>query len=94
MSRRDRRRLRATGDKHEAFRQDVLAVLKRHTDKYDLPSEEVLALTANIVGMTLAMQNQLTMTKERAMEIVIANIEIGNQTVIDELQNSVPTGSA
>ena len=94
MNRKQRRRFIATGDKHEAFRQEILAVLRRHTDENHLPSEEVLAITASMVGMCLAMQNQATMTKERAMEIVKANIEIGNNTVIDDFARRPAAGSS
>lgn len=85
MNRKERRRLVATGAAHEACRQELLAVLKRYTDDKNLPSEEVLALTANIVGMCLGMQNQLTMTHDRAWEIIARNIELGNQTVVSDL---------
>ena len=94
MNRHDRRRLKATGDKHEAFRQEMMSVVLRHTNEHDLPSDEVLALTANVVGMCLALQNQNTMTKERAWEIIGSNIEIGNKTAIDNIQNSPTLGNA
>lgn len=93
MNRNQRRRLKATGEPHEVFRQELLALVKRHVDVHDLPSEDVLAITANVVGMCLAMQNQNTMTKDQAWHIIASNIEQGNKTVVDGLQNS-PGGNA
>jgi hypothetical protein len=58
----------------------------RHADK--MTSEEVLAVGANMLGKLLAYQDQRTMTRERAMEIIIQNIEMGNQQAIAEVMNS------
>ncbi len=68
---------------HEAFYQDLVALLAKHGA--GLPSDQMLAIAANAVGKILAMQDQRTMTSERAMQIVIRNIEAGNQHVIDDL---------
>ncbi len=71
---------------HEATYQDMAALMRRHADA--MSAEEVLAIGANMVGKLMAMQDQRTMTRERALEIVIKNIEVGNQQAVDELMRS------
>lgn len=72
--------------RHAAFRADLLAVLDKHAGHLD--SSEMLALASHAVGQILALQDQRTMTNDRAMEIVASNIEVGNSEVIDNLMNS------
>src|SRR5579863_2172809 len=69
--------------KHVAFRDDLVAVLRKHGRT--LTAAEILALAAHLVGQLVALQNQNTMTPERAMKIVAANIEQGNKEVTDDL---------
>jgi hypothetical protein len=66
--------------------QELAKLIGRHADK--MTSEEVLAVGANMLGKLLAYQDQRTMTRERAMEIIIHNIEMGNQQAIAEVMNS------
>lgn len=68
---------------HRAFRDDLLAVLKKHAGHLD--AKDMLALGAHMVGQILAMQDQRTLTPAAAMEIVSLNIEQGNREVIDKL---------
>lgn len=77
---------RAAKVDHEAFYQELVAVLRKRTDK--LTSEEMLAIAANMLGKIIAMQDQRTMTRERALQIVAANIELGNEQVINRLGKS------
>jgi hypothetical protein len=70
---------------HEAAYQDLCAVLKRHPW---LTLPEMLAVASNFVGKLMAHQDQRTMTPERAIEIVRANIEAGNKQAVDELRNA------
>lgn len=74
----------ATGE-HEAAYQDMCAVLKRHEH---LRPDEMLAVAANFIGKLIAMQDQRTMTLDRAWQIVRANIESGNKQAVDELMQS------
>jgi hypothetical protein len=71
---------------HKQFRDDLITLLGRYGDR--LTSEEMLALSAHLVGQLIALQDQRTMTKERAMQIVGRNIEQGNQEVISSLENA------
>lgn len=70
---------------HEVAYQDLAALIKKQTDKYNLTSEELLAVASNMLGKIIALQDQRKMTKERAMQIVCANLEMGNRHIIDDL---------
>ncbi len=72
---------------HEAFFQDLIALMNKHAGKLD--SSEMLAISANVVGKIIAMQDQRTMTQDKAMEIVAKNIEMGNRQVIDEMAKGI-----
>lgn len=71
---------------HEILYQDLCKLVGRHGDKVSAP--EKLAVAANMLGKLLAMQDQRTMTRELGLEIIIKNIEQGNQQAIDEVMNS------
>jgi len=71
---------------HTAFRDDLVAVLRKHAGPLSAP--EMLALVAHLVGQLVALQDQRTMSPNLAMEIVAANIEQGNQEVIAGLFDS------
>lgn len=80
------------GPEHEDLFQELLAVLRSYEEERGISAPILLAITANIVGKILALQDQGTMSPERAMKIVILNIEIGNKQMIDELHKTI--GSA
>lgn len=77
---------RTAKPEHEVFYQDLAKLLGRHGDK--VTAEEMLAIGANMIGKLLAYQDQRTMTRERGLEIVIRNIELGNQQAIAEVMKS------
>lgn len=66
---------------------DLAGQMKAWCDRHDLSSADALALCAYITGAAVAQQDQRVMTPEMALQIVIANIEAGNQMVISELMN-------
>lgn len=68
---------------HEVTYLELAALVGRHAAT--LSAEEILAITANMLGKLIAMQDQKTMTAQRAMAIVTANLELGNQQVFDML---------
>lgn len=72
-----------------AFRDDMLAALRRHQH---LRPDEMLAVASHFVGQLVAMQDQRKLTPAMAMQIVASNIEAGNQGVIEELSGSAPAG--
>ncbi len=78
--------VRASKPEHEVLYQELVAILRRHGD--EMSSEEMLAIGANLLGKLLAYQDQRTMTRERGLEIIINNIELGNQQAIDEVMKS------
>lgn len=72
---------------------DMAEAMKAPADKHSLTSEEVLALLAYMVGTTIALQDQRTITPEMAMDLVIANLTAGNKHAVDDLLNKT-AGSA
>jgi septum formation topological specificity factor MinE len=70
----------------EALRDDIMALVQRHLTP-DTP-DRVLAIASQVVGQVLALQDQRTMTKERALQLIMANIETGNAGVIERLHNT------
>jgi hypothetical protein len=71
-----------TKPEHEVAYHDLLALLRKHSDK--VSDVELLAIAANMLGKILAMQDQRTMTMQRALKIIGENFEIGNQHVIEK----------
>lgn len=78
-----------TNQKHEALFQELTAVLRRYADQ--MTAAEILAVTSNMVGKVLAMQDQRTMTAQAGMQIIAKNIELGNQQAIAEVTQSKGT---
>lgn len=66
--------------RHEAFLAELKAALGNSGK--DIDAAELLAISSQFVGMLLAMQDQRTMTIDRAMATIERNIEIGNRTAI------------
>jgi hypothetical protein len=71
---------------HEVAYQDICALVSRHADK--LSSAELLAVSSNMLGKLMAMQDQRTITRELALKIVTNNIELGNQQAVNQLMQS------
>lgn len=70
---------------HAAFRNALLDVLKKHGA--EMPAEELLAVSAHLVGQLIAVQDQRTMTREMVMDLVASNIERGNLDALERLLN-------
>jgi hypothetical protein len=77
--------------RHEAFLAELKAALGNSGK--DIDAAELLAISSQFVGMLLAMQDQRTMTIDRAMATIERNIEIGNHTAI-EANLGRPEGAA
>jgi hypothetical protein len=75
---------------HEAARLEMVNALRKHGD--DLTPVEVLAIAAQVVGQLIALQDQTKITPEDAMTLVAENLQLGNQTVLDGLINTVGNG--
>ncbi len=78
-------RLRPTSDNHDALYQELIAVIRKH----DLPAVEILAVTSNMVGKVLAMQDQTKGDANFYMKVVGANLEEGNRQALAEVMNPV-----
>jgi hypothetical protein len=74
---------------HEIAYQDIVALVRKHGEH--LSSVEMLAIAANMLGKLLAYQDQRHLTSDAAMEIVIQNIQQGNQQAIAEVMKSQGT---
>lgn len=72
---------------HEVYYNDVLQLIAKHADK--ITSREMLAVAANLLGKLIAMQDPGTITREVAMEIVVLNIENGNEQVVKQLSKTL-----
>ena len=75
---------------HRAFRDDAIALLKKHAGHLD--ALDMLALGAHLVGQLIAMQDHRKITPAMAMDVVGKNIEQGNGEVLAGLDK--PAGSA
>lgn len=84
------RRVHKPGPNHQEFRNELLAVVSKHSDV--LSAVDMLALASHLVGQIIALQDQGTMTRERALDIVQANIEQGNKEIIEGLLNPIGRG--
>lgn len=76
--------------RHTAYLNELKAALGNSGK--DIDAAELLAVTAQFVGMLIAQQDQRRMTPGMAMDIVAINIESGNATALAELND--PKGAA
>lgn len=77
-------------ERHKKFEQAIKDAMAATVD--DLTGEEMLAILSQVLGQLIALQDQRTMTSERAMLIVATNIEAGNASVLANLAK--PEGRA
>jgi hypothetical protein len=80
-----------TSPEAEACRLALTNAMRPYADK--LGAQGMLAVAAALVGQLIALQDQRSMTRAMAMEIVARNIESANQGVLDSLRNA-PGGHA
>lgn len=71
---------------HEEFNRAIKAVLEQFKDK--LSNMEMLAVSAHLVGVLIAVQDQRIITSAVALDSVSKNIEAGNKEAMEEIQNS------
>ena len=71
---------------HTDFKKDLAKFLETYDDK--LSAEEMLAVTAQVVGMMVAMQDQRKFTPFQVMELVSKNIQYGNANAVADLMKS------
>lgn len=73
-----------------SFRTEALNLLNKHAGHLD--SSEMLAMAAQLVGQLTAMMDQRVWTSETVMELVVSNLQVGNQSVLNSL--NITKGSA
>lgn len=73
----------ATTSAHEAFRKDFVEALRKASPELTMP--EMIALMSVAIGQMIAMLDQRKYTPERALELVLNNIELGNRDALDRL---------
>ncbi len=66
------------------LRQELVTVLRRHQDT--LCPAELLAVSSQLVGNLIALQDETRISPDLAMEIVLQNIEEGNRAAIADLR--------
>ena len=74
---------------HIKYMDDLKALIAKHGA--GLTGPELLALSAQMVGNIIALQDQKTMTSDQAIMIVSKNMEIGNKVVLDQMANHIGT---
>lgn len=72
-----------TRPEHEVAYQDLCALINKHASV--LTPLELLAVASNMLGKLIAMQDQRVVTRDTAMQVVVSNLELGNQQALDEL---------
>lgn len=75
-----------TGEAHEAFKRDVVDLLKKHGEP-GLSVEELVAMMAHMLGQAVAQLDSRKFTPEEASALVRSNIEAGNRSVLNSLAN-------
>ena len=75
---------------HEVVFEELAALVNRHGAK--MTGLEILAVAANMVGKIIALQDQRTVSVKFAMDLVLANIEAGNQEIFNQV--GTPEGNA
>ncbi len=78
---------------HKQIHLEVSNLMKVKVAEHNPSATEVLAIMSHMVGQLIALQDQRQWTPQRALEFVAQNIELGNQSVIDQLKNA-QTGNA
>lgn len=77
---------------HDDLKDEIVELIRKHSER--MSAVEVLAISAQLVGMGIAIQDQTQYTPEQIHDIVRKNIEMGNQSIIDDLLNATPGGHA
>lgn len=68
---------------HEKCKLAMLEAMRPYVD--ELSQMEVLAIMAQVVGQLIALQDQTKYSSDAIMKMVAANIEHGNQMVVNDL---------
>lgn len=77
---------------HKIVFDDLIALCSKHADK--VTKLELLAVAANMLGKLVALQDQRYVSSQKAMAVVIENMQAGNGEAVASLHNAVPADSA
>lgn len=70
---------------HLALLDDLKGAIAKHPH---LTASEMLAITSQLVGNLIALQDQTKVTADMAMELVCRNIESGNMATLAQLSET------
>lgn len=73
-------------------RNALVAALRVHSD--DVTAIELVAIVSHMLGQIVALQDQTKFTPDQVMQVVVSNVEQGNQEVILGLAEGPFAGSA
>lgn len=82
-------KVQMASEKHEITYQELAELLRK---RGDIDALELLAVASNMIGKIIAMQDQRKVNKEMCLQLVAANIEVGNKQVVDILTKTVGNG--
>ena len=68
---------------HEVAYQDLCQLMSRHAAS--MTALELLAVASNMLGKLVAMQDQRIVSKDLVLRVIAANLEKGNQAVVEKL---------
>lgn len=71
---------------HEDVKNAIMEAIKPFGDK--ISAEEILAIMSKCVGMMIALQDQRKYSPHQVMAMVSANVQEGNQDMVNQLMNS------
>lgn len=71
---------------HEVAYQDICALVNKHAD--EMTPLELLAVAANMLGKLVALQDRRSTTPDRALEVIMHNLEYGNEQAVREIQHT------
>lgn len=71
---------------HFTLRQELIGVLCKYQDT--LCPAELLAVSSQVVGNLIALQDETRLSQEHAIEIVMYNIEEGNRAALGDLDQT------
>jgi uncharacterized protein (DUF3084 family) len=72
---------RMPNERHLAFREDLIALLRKYDD---LRADEMLGVAAYFVGQLIALQDQRVFDSASVMQLVTQNIQAGNQQAVEQ----------
>lgn len=74
---------------HEVVFRDLTALIAKHADA--MTALEILAVAANMLGKLVALQDHRVTTAEQAMDVVVKNLNLGNEQVLAQFAETAGT---